>query len=224
VAAGAAARPGGRAGHGRAATRLDAAPVPLHSNPGPTHVLTDETGGCRGLVDSGDPYAAHPALDLRSWPEPTDRLLLREAYLHGRTPGAEWEAVWTVAVVFADMGALSGPTLSAAPAAALWWSGSAGCEYPPREPGGRGHRLGELVGLLQGTGAPREAAPVTLEVVAAFQRIPRDALGDPWDRFIGATRMALALPLVTRDRKITELDLVGSRRCARRACRRGSEG
>jgi PIN domain nuclease of toxin-antitoxin system len=49
---------------------------------------------------------------------------------------------------------------------------------------------------------------VTLEVVAAFQRIPRDALGDPWDRFISATAMALELPLVTRDRRITELDLV----------------
>ena len=50
-------------------------------------------------------------------------------------------------------------------------------------------------------------APVTLEVAAAFQRIPRDSLGDPWDRFISATAMALELPLVTRDRKITELDL-----------------
>ena len=49
--------------------------------------------------------------------------------------------------------------------------------------------------------------PVTLEVAAAFQRIPRDSLGDPWDRFISATAMALELPLVTRDRKITELDL-----------------
>ena len=47
-----------------------------------------------------------------------------------------------------------------------------------------------------------------LEAAAAFQRIPRDALGDPWDPFIGATAMALDLPLVTRDRKITELDLV----------------
>ena len=49
---------------------------------------------------------------------------------------------------------------------------------------------------------------MTLEVAAACQRIPRDALGDPWDRFISAPAMALELPLVTRDRKITELDLV----------------
>jgi PIN domain nuclease of toxin-antitoxin system len=33
---------------------------------------------------------------------------------------------------------------------------------------------------------------------------PRDALGDPWDRFITATAMALGLPLVTRDRRIRE--------------------
>jgi hypothetical protein len=43
-----------------------------------------------------------------------------------------------------------------------------------------------------------------------------DALGDPWDRFITATAMALELPLVTRDRRITELRLVETiyyRRC-----------
>ncbi len=68
-------------------------------------------------------------------------------------------------------------------------------------------QLGELVGLLDDPHSPLEAAPVTLEVAAAFQRIPRDALGDPWDRFIGATAMALLLPPVTRDRRIAELDL-----------------
>jgi PIN domain nuclease of toxin-antitoxin system len=69
-------------------------------------------------------------------------------------------------------------------------------------------QLGELVALLHDPSSPLEAAPVTLEVAAAFQRIPRGALGDPWGRFISATAMALELPLVTRDRKMTELDLV----------------
>ncbi len=69
-------------------------------------------------------------------------------------------------------------------------------------------QLGELVGLLHDPGSPPEAAPVTLEVAAAFQRIPRDALGDPWDRFISTTPMALDPLLVTRDRKTVELDLV----------------
>jgi hygromycin-B 7''-O-kinase len=98
--------------------RLDHPPVPLHSNPGPTHVFTDEAGGFAGLIDFGDAYAAHPALDLRSWPDPTDRLLLREAYLDERMPSAAWDAVWTVAMVYADMGALTGSTAHAASAAA----------------------------------------------------------------------------------------------------------
>jgi hygromycin-B 7''-O-kinase len=99
-------------------TRLDQPPVPLHSNPGPTHVFTGLEGAFTGLIDFGDAYAAHPALDLRSWPDPADRVLLREAYLDGRPAGAEWDAVWTVAMIYADLGALTGPTLSAAPAAA----------------------------------------------------------------------------------------------------------
>jgi len=98
--------------------RLDAPPVPLHSNPGPTHVFTDDAGRFTGLIDFGDAYAAHPALDLRSWPDPADRVRLREAYLDGRPPSAEWNAVWTVAMVYADLGALTGPTPTAAPAAA----------------------------------------------------------------------------------------------------------
>ena len=98
--------------------RLDAPPVPLHSNPGPTHVFTGPDGAFTGLIDFGDAYAAHPALDLRSWPDPADRILLREAYLDGHAVGAEWEAVWTVAMIHADLGALTGPTLHAASAAA----------------------------------------------------------------------------------------------------------
>ena len=78
----------------------------------------DDAGAFTGLIDFGDAYAAHPALDLRSWPNPADRIGLREAYLDGRAPGAEWDAVWTVAMIYADLGALTGPTLTAAPAAA----------------------------------------------------------------------------------------------------------
>jgi len=98
--------------------RLDQPPVPLHSNPGPTHVFTEEAGRFTGLIDFGDAYAAHPALDLRSWPDPDDRVLLRDAYLDGRPATAEWDAVWTTAMVYADMGALAGATPYAARAAA----------------------------------------------------------------------------------------------------------
>jgi hygromycin-B 7''-O-kinase len=98
--------------------RLDQPPVPLHSNPGPTHVFADSDGAFTGLIDFGDAYAAHPALDLRSWPDPADRLRLREAYLDGQAADAEWDAVWTVAMIYADLSALTGPTPTAASAAA----------------------------------------------------------------------------------------------------------
>jgi hygromycin-B 7''-O-kinase len=100
-------------------TRLDQPPVPLHSNPGPTHVFTGADGAFTGLIDFGDAYAAHPALDLRSWPDPADRVLLREAYLDGEPAGAEWDAVWTVAMIYADLGALTGTTPPPAAAADL---------------------------------------------------------------------------------------------------------
>ena len=41
------------------------APVLLHSNPGPTQVFVDPANGrFRGLIDFGDSYLSHPALDL----------------------------------------------------------------------------------------------------------------------------------------------------------------
>jgi len=69
-------------------------------------------------------------------------------------------------------------------------------------------QLDQVVGLLRDPDSTLEAEPITLDVAAAFRQIPRDALGDPWDRFITATAMVLGLPLVTRDRRITELRLV----------------
>jgi hygromycin-B 7''-O-kinase len=98
---------------------LEQPPVALHSNPGPTHVFTGPDSGFTGLIDFGDAYAAHPALDLRSWPDPADRVLLREAYLDGQVASAEWDALWNVAMVYADLGALTGPTPHVASAADL---------------------------------------------------------------------------------------------------------
>ncbi len=50
--------------------------------------------------------------------------------------------------------------------------------------------------------------PIDVSVTDAAVSIPRDALGDPWDRFILATARALELPLVTRDGKIHKTELV----------------
>jgi PIN domain nuclease of toxin-antitoxin system len=69
-------------------------------------------------------------------------------------------------------------------------------------------QLDQVLGLLRDPKTSLEAEPITLDVTAAFRQIPRDALGDPWDRFITATAMALDLPLVTRDRRIRESGLV----------------
>jgi PIN domain nuclease of toxin-antitoxin system len=69
-------------------------------------------------------------------------------------------------------------------------------------------QLDQVLGLLHDSETSLEAAPITLDVTAAFRQIPRDALGDPCDRFITATAMALGLPLVTRDGRIRESGLV----------------
>ncbi len=69
-------------------------------------------------------------------------------------------------------------------------------------------QLDQVLGLLHDSETSLEAEPITLDVTAAFRQIPRDALGDPWDRFITATAMALGLPLVTRDGRIRESGLI----------------
>ncbi len=78
----------------------------LHSNPGPSHVFVDRRGALTGLIDFGDAYASHPALDLRSWPDPDHRIALRDAYSAGADAGSEFEAIWTVAMMVADMNAI----------------------------------------------------------------------------------------------------------------------
>jgi PIN domain nuclease of toxin-antitoxin system len=50
--------------------------------------------------------------------------------------------------------------------------------------------------------------PIDIAVVDATTSIPRELLTDPWDRFIVGAARALALPLVTRDRAISESGLV----------------
>lgn len=69
-----------------AATRLsdtptDTGPVALHSNPGPEHTFVHVDGGrFTGLIDFGDAYRSHPALDLRPWDDQTDAQNLLAGY------------------------------------------------------------------------------------------------------------------------------------------------
>lgn len=82
-------------------------PVALHSNPSPTHVFCDETGALTGIIDFGDAYLSHPALDLHRWPDPADRVILREAYLDAREPGDGFDAAWTAAMIYTDMAVIA---------------------------------------------------------------------------------------------------------------------
>jgi hygromycin-B 7''-O-kinase len=82
-------------------------PVVLHSNPGPTHVFARSDGSLSGLIDFGDSFVGHPALDLYRWPDPADRLALRAGYLAGANADDGFEAVWTAAMALADMQVLA---------------------------------------------------------------------------------------------------------------------
>lgn len=59
--------------------------------------------------------------------------------------------------------------------------------------------------VLEKSGGIFEVAPMDLGVAAAVESVPRDCIPDPFDRMIGATAVALGLPLVTADRKLRRL-------------------
>lgn len=64
-----------------AATPADTEPVALHSNPGPEHTFVNSgTATFTGLIDFGDAYRSHPALDLRPWTDPADADALLAGY------------------------------------------------------------------------------------------------------------------------------------------------
>jgi hygromycin-B 7''-O-kinase len=93
----------------------DFTPVVLHSNPGPMHAFCTSEGVFTGLIDFGDSYVSHPAMDLRTWPDPADRVALRDAYLGGANPGAGFDAAWTAAMIYTDMAVIaSRPALAPA--------------------------------------------------------------------------------------------------------------
>jgi aminoglycoside phosphotransferase (APT) family kinase protein len=63
------------------ATPDDVPPVALHSNPGPEHAFAEPaTRAFTGLIDFGDAYASHPALDLRPWTADEDAASVLAGY------------------------------------------------------------------------------------------------------------------------------------------------
>lgn len=84
--------------------------VALHSNPGPEHVFIDpETGTFQGLIDFGDAYVSHPALDLRRWIAAEDRAALIEGYssINGG-PDDEFMQTWRALLALGAMTTISG--------------------------------------------------------------------------------------------------------------------
>ena len=77
--------------------------VALHSNPGPVHTFVQPgTLDFVGLIDFGDAYISHPALDWR-WPTHADRVALLHGYGDEIPVTDEFMAVWHAALVLSDM-------------------------------------------------------------------------------------------------------------------------
>ena len=95
--------------------------VALHSNPGPSHTFVDPaTGAYMGLIDFGDAYLSHPALDLWRWPDPTDRRAVFEGYTAEQPVDADLLQTWRVVQILADIVAVAAaPALAPAAQADL---------------------------------------------------------------------------------------------------------
>ena len=82
--------------------------VVLHGNPGEEHVFVDPgTGRFAGLIDFGDAYRSHPALDLLPWWRPADRAALLAGYSAAAPVSTAFQTTWQVAMVVLVLLALS---------------------------------------------------------------------------------------------------------------------
>jgi PIN domain nuclease of toxin-antitoxin system len=59
--------------------------------------------------------------------------------------------------------------------------------------------------ILDAADSGFEVVPIDGPVARAVSRIPRTAVGDPFDRMIAATALARAAPLVTYDRRFRQV-------------------
>jgi hygromycin-B 7''-O-kinase len=81
--------------------------VALHSNPGPVHTFVQpERLEFVGLIDFGDAYISHPALDWR-WPTHADRVALLHGYGDDIPVTDKFLAAWHAALVLSDLSALA---------------------------------------------------------------------------------------------------------------------
>jgi aminoglycoside phosphotransferase len=78
--------------------------VALHSNPAQTHAFVDPaTGQYTGLIDFGDAYISHPALDLWRWRDPADRPALLAGYTAESPVDDTFLRVWQITQILADL-------------------------------------------------------------------------------------------------------------------------
>ena len=82
--------------------------VALHSNPYLEHVFVDlHTGRYSGLIDFGDAYLSHPALDMRRWNRPADREALLQGYTSERPVSDAFLATWRTVMILGDLTAIA---------------------------------------------------------------------------------------------------------------------
>lgn len=82
----------------------DVRPVTLHSNPGPTHCFVDPDGALfTGLIDFGDAYRSHPALDLRVWASQEDRNSILAGYRAYGPLCSGFEGVWRTGLILTEL-------------------------------------------------------------------------------------------------------------------------
>ena len=78
--------------------------VALHSNPGPEHTyVLPETRAYSGLIDFGDAFISHPALDLRRRAGPQDREAIMRGYTAEGPMSDTFLETWQVVQVLSDL-------------------------------------------------------------------------------------------------------------------------
>ncbi len=79
----------------------------LHSNPYEEHTFVDpDTGMFTGLIDFGDAYISHPALEIRRWNKPADRAAILAGYQEDGRVSDDWLSVWRALMIVADVDTL----------------------------------------------------------------------------------------------------------------------
>jgi Ser/Thr protein kinase RdoA (MazF antagonist) len=87
--------------------------VVLHSNPGPEHTFINPTNSTfAGLIDFGDAYISHPALDLRRWSFPEDRAALLEGYVSLSPVSENFLKTWQLVMILTDLTVLAKSSLT----------------------------------------------------------------------------------------------------------------